>query len=142
MGQATLSKMCKLSDFNLSIISPWSEWQRTELESWHGLYLPTGDNVIDIGAGCGESAQFFLNHGAKTVVCVENHPTALQHLHRNFDNDPRVTIVPFRVDTIKVDCDGCEENMMVETHSQGAFWDLKGILDTSGTVKVWRLRVR
>jgi len=40
-----------------------------------GLYLPRhsieGKVVLDVGAGCGETAALFLAAGARSVVCVE-----------------------------------------------------------------------
>jgi hypothetical protein len=84
-----------------------------ELDDWHRNYLPIGRVVLDIGAGNGETAQFYLNHGAEHVICIE--PDA-NLLYENFGSDSRVTIVPMAVNSIKSDCEGGEMNMVIETH--------------------------
>src|SRR5689334_6249284 len=105
--------MCKLEDFDHLVLDQnHRHILETELDLWHRNY-PTGKYVLDIGAGNGETCQFFLNHGAKRVICIE--PDA-GLLIQNFAGDPRVTIVPFRVDAIKSDCEGGERNMAIETH--------------------------
>jgi len=47
-----------------------SEWK-----VWEKYYLPPfslkGKTVLDVGAGCGETAIFFAKHGASKVVVVE-----------------------------------------------------------------------
>jgi hypothetical protein len=51
----------------LLIGKEWGEWERD--------YLPVGgvkgQTVLDVGAGCGETAWFFFRHGAKRVICIE-----------------------------------------------------------------------
>ena len=111
--------MCTLADFaHLEIPGPWEYWLQSELEWWHHDYLPivAGSTVLDVGAGCGETAQFYLHHGAAHVVCVEGHPSALRHLRRNFGDDPRVTIVAAAIDRIKIDIEGAEADMDLEIH--------------------------
>jgi len=54
-------------------------WHRLMLaregQMWDTFYVPkgglTGATVLDAGAGCGETAQFFFNRGASEVVAVE-----------------------------------------------------------------------
>jgi SAM-dependent methyltransferase len=98
-----------------------------ELDDWHRIYVPPkpkhdfgrellGQTVLDAGAGCGETAQFFLLHGAAHVVCIEGSPDAVDHLRRNFGSNPKVTIVPRFVDFTKLDIEGSEEWLSVETH--------------------------
>lgn len=65
----------------------------------------------------------------------------MELLHKNFDADPRITIVDFDAHTIKVDCDGCEENMIVEAHRGGGEWVQTGVMDPIGSVRVWRLKI-
>jgi len=75
---------------------PWFYWKIRKIEktglllddeSLHCMVFETDDNldfpayypplpledktILDIGAGCGETAWFFLRHGAKKVVCIE-----------------------------------------------------------------------
>ncbi len=109
--------MCTLGDFDsIELDDVHRSLVQTELEMWHEQYLPCGKKILDIGAGCGETALFYLKHGAEKVVCVEGDPEALRILHRNFDNEPRVIIVPLMLDHIKIDVDGAEEGMLIETH--------------------------
>ena len=87
-------------------------------------YLPVdirGKVVLDVGAGEGESALFFLAHGAKKVVCVEANPLYFKNL---IINSKRFSIVPvckpfcvemlndFIFDFLKVDIEGYEECLL------------------------------
>ena len=110
-----------------------------ELDLWHRDYLPkdiTGKWVLDGGAGCGETAFFFLAHGAAGVVCFEPDPRALECLRKNFGSDPRVVIIPHPIDFAKLDIEGSEKDMIIETHFIP--W-LKRIGTFHGTVTLWRL---
>jgi len=107
--------MCSLKDFeHLKLDEAHRPILLAELELWHKWYLPCGvECQLDIGAGNGETAQFYLNHGARHVICIE--PDA-DLLYANFGRDPRVTIIPMALDGIKIDGEGCERNMSLETH--------------------------
>jgi hypothetical protein len=111
--------MCEYSDFsNLKLDPPHRKILKDELKQWHRVYLPkdgADGTVLDVGAGNGETAQFFLNHGAEHVICVEPYSDLLV---QNFGKDSRVTIVPKAVNLIKVDCEGGERNMVIEVHFQ------------------------
>jgi hypothetical protein len=58
----------ELDNYGFSILAD-------ELKLFNKYYLPPfsleGLTVLDLGACCGETAWFFLNHGAAKVVCVE-----------------------------------------------------------------------
>jgi hypothetical protein len=58
-----------------------------EAPLWETQYVPAfslrGKTVLDIGAGCGESAQFFFKLGASKVVCVESDKEACALLRVN-----------------------------------------------------------
>ena len=99
-----------------------------ELESWHSQYLPASPEklecVLDVGAGCGETVQFWLNHGAKHVIAIEPRDGGFMFLARNFAGDPRVTLVPAVVSYIKIDAEGAEDQMLVETHSRDDHWEI------------------
>jgi len=59
---------------------------REELPLWERLYLPRfleGKTVLDVGAGCGETAFFYIYHGAKRVVCIESDPLACKLIEVN-----------------------------------------------------------
>jgi len=108
------SYLCRLSDFDgLEMDEAHRYTLERELDDWHRFYLPVGKIVLDIGAGNGETAQFYLKHGAEHVICIEADANLLYH---NFGSDPRITIIPLRVDSIKSDCEGAERNMVIETH--------------------------
>lgn len=131
--------MCKRSDFEtLRLDEIHRAIVMRELDMWHEKYLPCGKNVLDIGAGCGETALFYLNHGAERVVCIEGDNKALTHLHWNFSNDPRVKIVPLLIDHIKIDVDGAEEGMLLETHSPASFFEPIWRDGNSSTI-LWKL---
>jgi hypothetical protein len=107
--------MCSLKDFeHLKLDEAHRMILIAELEIWHEWYLPCGiECQLDIGAGNGETAQFYLNHGCKHVISIE--PDA-DLLYANFGRDPRVTIIPIAIDGIKIDGEGCERNMSLEIH--------------------------
>ena len=57
-----------------------------EYAHWKQWYLPVdvkGLTVLDVGAGEGESARFFLEHGAKKVICIENDSACFRNLLAN-----------------------------------------------------------
>jgi len=58
-----------------------------EHRKWEKDYVPPsglrGKTVLDIGAGCGETAKFFLEHGAAEVIAVEPYDVALRFLRLN-----------------------------------------------------------
>src|SRR5438093_12456875 len=109
--------MCNLEDFsNLRLTDYHAQILRDELDMWHRYYLPIKGTVLDVGAGCGETAFFYLNHGAQRVICIESDETALECLHHNFDDNSRVVIVSAHLDGIKVDIEGSELGAIIETH--------------------------
>lgn len=113
-----------------------------ELSMWHLYYLPrkplVGKTVLDLGAGCGETAKFFLNHGASRVVCVEPESKCLEYLQKNFGKDPRVLIVSEFIDHIKIDIEGAEEGMIFEAHFPVKVRKLSG----SPRETLWRVEKR
>ena len=128
-----METFCKLIDyFHLDLLPTYKHILEHELDDWHEQYLPVkqGATVIDMGAGCGESAEFFLRHGAGFVVAIEAHPAALQYLQRNFGRDPRVLILGLKVEKIKIDIEGGEEDMVFETHFPMRFqkWPHTGLV--------------
>lgn len=108
---------------------------------WDKFYAPfsvEGKDVLDVGAGCGETAYFYFKKGAHKVICVEPYSPAVECLRLNsIRNSWNVEIVPepfdremlhdFRFDFVKMDGEGCEEELLqvdrlptpaiVETHS-------------------------
>lgn len=110
--------MCQVEDFSSIDILPHYRYGIThELKAWHQGYLPIkGGTVLDVGAGCGETALFYLLHGAKQVLAIESDPNAYAMLRRNFRGDPRVIPIQAFVTDIKVDIEGAEDGLTVEWH--------------------------
>ena len=137
--------MCNPSDYdNLQMDNEHRSYITNELELWHRVYLPPdgvrGKEVLDLGAGCGETAQFYLLHGAKRVISVECDPSCLEMLRRNFGNDSRVTIVASKIGHVKMDIEGGEKNMILETHFLPYFRDCGFVGRASGgPANVWQV---
>jgi methylase of polypeptide subunit release factors len=110
-------------------------------ESPSGHYLPPfslkGKTVLDAGACCGETAYYFLKHGAAKVIAVECDAKRIEIIRRNVKAlNLNVEVVPepfsykhlLEFDFIKCDCEGAEVNLLndpavlkpcvVETHSR------------------------
>ena len=134
--------MCTLEDYShLAMIPYCRNLLEKELVEWHKWYLPQksieGKTVLDVGAGCGETAFFYLNHGAKHVICVEPPGEALQMLKKNFGGDSRVTVVESSVDMIKSDIEGAELDAVFEIHFPVKF---KKIAEGSDPhASIWRI---
>lgn len=111
------------------------EWQ-----FWEESYLPhfslKGRTILDVGAGCGETAFFYLLHGVNKVVAIEPSIKAVECLRENVEvNKWNVEIIPeeFKLehlkiphDFLKMDIDGAEtilfntqidEPCVVEAHN-------------------------
>lgn len=101
------------------LFDEWNAWQR--------LYLPNfslkDKTVLDLGAGCGETAYFFLRYGAKQIFSVEPDPIAFRFLRKNIEtNHWNVVPIrePFRIeqfelarfDFIKMDIEGSESQLL------------------------------
>jgi cyclopropane fatty-acyl-phospholipid synthase-like methyltransferase len=118
--------MCNLNDFDHLKLDPaHREMVSSELDSWHEWYLPVGNTVLDVGAGNGETAQFYLNHGARKIIGIEGDKTSADIMRHNFPNrkvllvdmdDVDILVIRAKIDSIKSDCEGAERNMVVETH--------------------------
>lgn len=93
-----------------------------EREEWRSLYLPPwslkGKTVLDVGAGCGESAKFFLDNGAFRVVAVEPNRECWPYLEKNAEShsmhivedpfNPSMMLHDFDYDFVKMDIEGYE----------------------------------
>lgn len=119
------------------MLTPYSKkLLETELERWHDEYLPVRGTVLDLGAGCGETAHFYLLHGAKRVIAVESYERAYQMLCNNFNGNPRVIPIHATIDKIKCDIEGSEEDLDLEIHFDFS-WQLQ--TEREG-VTLWRLK--
>ena len=94
-------------------------------ENWARYYLPidvTGLTVLDIGAGEGETAKFFLDHGAAKVICIEPDPGAVKVLEENALNHPgkievhakffELSDLSIKHGFMKMDIEGYEESLL------------------------------
>lgn len=101
----------------------WREWR-----SWKNWYLPQwslkGKTVLDVGAGCGETALFYYCHGASRVIAIEPQSSLVPLLRRNMSRnkwDMKIVEGPFQAsmlewnfDFMKMDGEGCEAQLLTE----------------------------
>jgi len=130
--------MCELKDFDrLELDNDHRVTLEGELELWHRAYLPVGKTVLDLGAGCGETAQFYLNHGAEKVISIESDSNCYDMLRSNFANDHRVIPILAHIDSIKCDIEGGERDLVIETHFPFKFIKIKELIPN---VVLWRIK--
>ena len=95
-----------------------------EMQIWIKSYLSlnlSGLKVLDVGAGEGEAAKFFLDHGAAKVVCVEPQTQKYRYLARNAAKHPsfltlkktiNLSDLKLPYDFLKCDLKGYEEELL------------------------------
>jgi len=97
-----------------------------EWDIWKRYYLPPfplkGKTVLDVGAGCGETALLYFLHGASKVIAIEPNANAVKYLYENIrGNHWNVEVFPepfslghlnLDFDFMKMDCEGCEELLL------------------------------
>jgi len=95
----------------------WREWR-----SWKNWYLPPwslkGKTILDVGAGCGETALFYYYHGAKRVIAIEPQPSLVSVLRRNMARNKwdmqvvegsfQPSMLEWNFEFMKMDGEGCE----------------------------------
>lgn len=146
--------MCQPKDFaHLKIVNgsdihstQWKTYLEEEFDDWHRGYLPKngrldGKVVYDFGAGCGETAQLFLNHGARKVVCIECDPLAIEYLKINFSKDPRIQINPDEVGWIKMDIERAEKNTRFEFHDGAPGFEIFRKWDRTSNTGLYGLKI-
>ena len=107
-----------------AVICEWKQWEKH--------YLPEfsldGKTILDVGAGCGETAYLYFQHGAKRVIAIEIDPVQVEVLKRNSDlnswnNETReLKIIPRafelqdlsreKFDFAKIDIEGGEADLL------------------------------
>jgi SAM-dependent methyltransferase len=110
---------------NLTLLPKYANMMLREYLEWSRYYLPEsliGKTVLDVGAGCGETAAFYFNHGAKKVIAIEPDPLAFSYLQLNMiANDWNVALyndylsvkhLHLDYDFAKLDCEGGEKLLM------------------------------
>jgi hypothetical protein len=128
--------MCQLADFNhLKLCQDHRTTLNQELPLWHRTY-PQGSSILHAGAGCGETVQFYINHGSKFVLAVEGNPSCYANLKNNFRDDPRVLAVNMRIDGIEMDIEGAEKNAVIEIHFP---FKMKRLARIAGQTSLYRL---
>lgn len=112
----SISKGWLFSDERKSmLIHEWEDWEKN--------YLPIdvkGKIVLDVGAGEGETALFYLYHGAKKVICIEANIKCLENLLHNsefFNIVPSIAkfdidMLYYNFDFMKMDIEGYEEILL------------------------------
>ena len=111
-----------------------------ESADWKRYYLPFSVKdkvVLDVGAGEGETARFFLKHGAKKVTCIEANQKAFDNLHRNSLEHNNITAVfkrfslsdltAFPCGFLKVDIEGYEECLLTAQLPFSAVIEVHGL---------------
>jgi len=132
----------------LLLRSDYASMLCSEYECWEECYLPPfsllSKTVLDVGAGCGETAKFFLDHGAERVICVERDPGCIEVLQANakkldLDVVPETFNIKhllLRHDFMKMDVDGYEVGLLSTDYSKPA------VVEVHGFVLVERFRKR
>ena len=98
-------------------INELSEWKRH-----YDILDLQSKTVLDVGAGCGETAAFFYGLGAKKVICVEKDQelTKILYLNKDFNgwdceiyNEPfSIKHLKLRHDFAKIDIEGGESLLL------------------------------
>lgn len=111
-------RMLLLSSYFIMLANEWNSWEKYYLP----IFSLKGKTVLDVGAGCGETAFFYLLHGAKKVVAIEPDLKAANCLRENTRrNKWNVEIIPehfktehLRIphDFMKMDIEGREGELL------------------------------
>jgi predicted RNA methylase len=94
-----------------------------EYDEWLEYYLPIpvrGLTVLDVGAGEGETARFYLEHGAKKVLAIEPDEACFVRLKENAVGKPLECFnrrfclddLKLQFDFMKMDIEGFEEALL------------------------------
>lgn len=111
-------KLVLLKRHAFVLINEWNTWEKYYLTDF-----PLEEKtVLDVGAGCGESAFFYFLHGADKVVAIECNVEAVERLVENaHTNRWNIEIIaePFKsehleipFDFMKMDIEGNERQLL------------------------------
>lgn len=135
------SNLLEVTPYYMELL--WREWR-----AWSTWYLPAwslrGRTVLDVGAGCGETALFYYHHGASRVIAVEPEPSLVPLLRKNKDHNRwnmeiverpfDTSMLSWTFDFMKMDCEGCETLLLkvaslppcaIEVHEEQTFRKLR-----------------
>jgi len=128
---------------------------RQESSDWKRNYLPISVKnlvVLDVGAGEGETARFFLDNGARKVICIEPSKESFTYLKRNSVSHPIVPLNKFfemsdlstqSFDFLKMDIEGYEESLLQTALSCPAVVEVHGLQLKDKFQKAgWRIKYR
>ncbi len=102
-------------------------YERGEGPFWEAYY-PRGTTVLDVGSYI-DTPYWFLKHGARRVIAIDKEQYTF--------TDPRIHYVRAEIDAIKIDIEGAEKGMIIETHYPNPHLVL--LHSWPGDVKLWRL---
>lgn len=128
---------------------------RQESLDWKRHYLPISVKnlvILDVGAGEGETAKFFLDNGARKVICIEPSKESFMYLKRNAASHPIVPLNKFfemldlltqSFDFLKMDIEGYEESLLETKLSCPAVVEVHGLQLKDKFQKAgWRIKYR
>lgn len=110
-----------------------------EGDDWDLHYAPVnlkGKTILDVGAGEGETAKFFIEHGVKKVVCIENQSQRIKLLRYNQKRHPQIVALEKSFDLfdlkmphdfLKMDIEGYEEMLLNITLATPAVIEIHGL---------------
>lgn len=149
-----------LCGYDMELLSGYGGMASVELSIWERFYLPApveGLTVMDIGAGCGETAAFYLSHGAKKIIAVEPDREAFALLEKNAKSNGmnvepindvfRLTQLELEFDLLKMDIEGGEallldwageltKPLVIEAHDEEV---AKRLMKRFGLKRVFRM---
>lgn len=141
------------SDWHFSIFR--EKMIQQESLDWKKHYLPMSLQnlvILDVGAGEGETARFFLDNGAAKVICIEPSLESFRYLKRNAVSHPIVPInklfemsdlLTQSFDFLKMDIEGYEEILLEKDLSCPAIVEVHGLQLKDKFQKAgWRIEYR
>ena len=104
-----------------------SNYERNELELWNKTY-PKGKVFLDIGSNY-DTPYWSLKNGSEKVIAIDKAMV--------FFRDERIVFIRAKIDAIKIDIEGAEKGMVIETHYANPHLIL--LNEYPNEVRLWRL---